>query len=74
MSPAVYKGKVVPLEVSQTALTKMRTSDLIAYEKYLWRWMKKSPPNIVALLNAIHREIEWRSMDKEWDRAQNSQR
>jgi len=61
--PFVYMGRMKALDLDQTPLTKMTLRELIEYENYLWRWMKDSPPNVVAVLNAIYREIEWRAQD-----------
>lgn len=61
--PFVYRGKLASLDMGEAPLTEMTTRELIRYEEYLWAWMKGSPPNVVAVLNAIHREIEWRAQD-----------
>ena len=63
----IYGGRLISPELSvDDPLTKMSLRELIEYENYLWGWMANSPPNIVAVLNAIHREVEWRAQDTEW--------
>ena len=57
--PHVYKGMLV----SDVIISKMTMRQLIDYEAYLWGWMGNSPPNVVTVLNAIHREVEWRAQD-----------
>lgn len=61
--PFVYRGRVVSLETGMTMLTKMTMQELIEYEQFLWAWMTGSPPNVVSVLNAIYREVEWRAQD-----------
>lgn len=50
-------------------VTRMSMPELIAYERLLWRWMDKTggAPDIARQLNMIHREVEWRSQDKEFN-------
>lgn len=65
--PLVYKGRMMSLNLaSEKQLSQMTTPDLIEYEAYLWRWMRYSPPNVVTVLNAIYREMEWRAQDSEF--------
>lgn len=62
--PHVYKGRVIPSELGgELQLSKMTMRQLIEYERFLWGWMKGSPPSIVVVLNAIYREVEWRAQD-----------
>jgi hypothetical protein len=56
-------------------ITKMSISELIDYESSLWVWMDKCKTrgvDIINQLNAIHREVEWRAMDKDWRDAAHS--
>lgn len=70
-------------------ISRMSLRALISYEAVLWTWMRnierrklrgktRAVPmhsdNIVYQLNAIHREVEWRAGQKEWDNAAHSQR
>jgi hypothetical protein len=56
----------------------MSLGELVRYEATLWTWMDKlnrskmRSEGIVVQLNAIHREVEWRAMDKEWSNAAHS--
>ena len=59
--PFVYKGEIASLDLSELLLTRFTTRELIELEAFLWRWMKGSPPNVVKVLNAIYREMEWRA-------------
>ena len=63
--PMVYRKRLIS---TQRPITQMTLRELIDYEAYLWRWMDraKSPVNIALELNTIHREIEWRSQEAEW--------
>jgi hypothetical protein len=61
--PFVYRGRVMSLDTGMTMLTAMTLQELIEYEKFLWGWMNDSPPNVVTVLNAIYREVEWRAQD-----------
>lgn len=49
-------------------LSKMSMADLIAFEAFLWKCMDTKVPNlgVVDYLNAIHREVEWRAQDSEF--------
>ena len=60
--PHLFKGRLV----SDVTISKMTMRQLVAYEAYLWKWMKYSPPNVVIVLNAIYREVEWRAQDAEF--------
>jgi hypothetical protein len=53
----------------QERISKMTMPELVAYESALWRWtdrLKYKSEDFVNQLNAIHREVEWRAMDKDW--------
>jgi len=63
MMPFIYNGRVMSLDNGMATLTQMSMRELISYEEFLWGWMKDSPPNVVAVLNAIYREVEWRAQD-----------
>jgi hypothetical protein len=62
----------------QEHITRMTMAELIRYEATLWQWMnrldksKMHSENIVVQLNAIHREVEWRAGEKEWQDAAHS--
>ena len=63
----IYGGRLISPELSlDDPLTKMSLRQLVEFEAYLWTWMKNSPPSIVQILNAIHREVEWRAQDTDW--------
>ena len=49
-------------------VSRMSMPDLIAMEKFLWKCMdtKIPQPAVVDYLNAIHREVEWRAQDPEF--------
>ena len=64
--PIIYRGTLRKVDFEDRPLTKMTMRELIDYEKCLWRWMATSPPNIVQVLNAIYREVEWRAQDTNW--------
>jgi len=61
--PFMFRGRVMTLDTGMTMITQMTMRELIEYEKFLWGWMGKSPPNVVTALNAIYREVEWRAQD-----------
>jgi hypothetical protein len=64
--PFIWRDKKgEPRFTSIATLTKMSLSELEAYEAFLWECMKKLPnsPRIITVLNAIHREVEWRAQD-----------
>jgi hypothetical protein len=69
-------GGRVRLENAQERITRMSVNELIVYEGALWTWLEKITKSklhsdrIVDQLNAIHREIEWRAMDAEWNDGQ----
>jgi hypothetical protein len=47
----------------------MTVEELVQYEATLWHWvdrLKYKSEDVVNQLNAIHREIEWRALDKDW--------
>ena len=50
-------------------ISKMTTQDLIAFEDFLWKCVdtRISQPAVVDFINAIHREIEWRAQDTEFE-------
>jgi hypothetical protein len=54
-------------------ITKMSMSELVDYERCLWVWMDKTTltpsADIVRHLNMIHREVEWRALEKDWNAA-----
>jgi hypothetical protein len=53
----------------QERIAKMKTAELVAYDAALWCWMDKlkfKSEDVVNQLNAIHREVEWRALDKDW--------
>lgn len=70
--PIMYRGRVT--RFNEQRITKMSTGELILYEAELWDWMDKTKgaATIARQLNMIHREIEWRSMDKDWRNAAHS--
>lgn len=49
-------------------VSKMSMPDLIAMEQFLWQCMNSRAPRpaVVDFLNAIHREVEWRAQDSEF--------
>ena len=61
------KGRPRLIERSDQ-VSKMKTPDLIAMEKFLWTCMdtKIPQPAVVDFLNAIHREVEWRAQDTQF--------
>lgn len=64
--PFIWRNKTGrPRLTSTTHLTKMSFPELEAYELFLWECMEKLPdsPNLVTTLNAIHREVEYRSQE-----------
>jgi hypothetical protein len=71
-------GRTQLTEVTTLGITRMSMSELVEYEALLWAWMEKVTrsklhcDNIVAQLNAIYREIEWRSTQEDWDHAAHS--
>jgi hypothetical protein len=56
------------LVFDELRITKLRMNELIRLERLLWTWMDKTggAANIAKLLNIIHREVEWRAMDRNW--------
>jgi hypothetical protein len=51
----------------QERIAKMTMAELVSYDALLWSWMdrlKYKSEDVVNQLNAIHREVEWRAMDK----------
>jgi hypothetical protein len=53
----------------QERIAKMTMAELVTYDALLWSWvdrLKFQSEDIVNQLNAIHREVEWRAMDKDW--------
>ena len=52
-------------------ISKMSTQDLIAFEKFLWKCVdtRIPQPAVVDFLNAIHREVEWRAQDTQFEQA-----
>jgi hypothetical protein len=53
----------------QERIAKMPMAELVTYDALLWSWMdrlKYKSQDVVNQLNAIHREVEWRAMDKDW--------
>jgi len=67
--PIIVTKKKKPRLLLTDRLTKMDMDELIAYEAFLWECMEKLPnsPNVVTTLNAIHREVEWRAQDTEFN-------
>ena len=61
--PFIYQGNVMSLDDGMSKLAQMSMRQLIEYEEFLWGWMNGSPPNVVTVLNAIYREVEWRAQD-----------
>lgn len=63
--PILFRGRISNLDEK---ITKMTLSELTKYERLLWRWMDKTKgaSSIARQLNMIHREVEWRAMDKDW--------
>lgn len=49
-------------------VSKMSMPDLIAFEAFLWKCMdtKLVQPAVVDYLNTIHREVEWRAQDPQF--------
>ena len=66
------------LQLQEQRIARMPMNQLILYETVLWVWMDKldkskiRSENIVAQLNAIHREVEWRAGEREWQNAAHS--
>lgn len=62
----------------QEPITRMSVSELASYEATLWQWMealdraRMASARVVDQLNAIHREVEWRAGEKEWQDAAHS--
>jgi hypothetical protein len=71
-------GRPQLTEVTRMGITRMSLGELVEYEALLWAWMEKVTrsklhcDNIVAQLNAIYREVEWRATQKDWDNAAHS--
>lgn len=71
-------GRTQLADVTKLGITRMSMTELIEYEKLLWNWMEKVTrskihcDNIIAQLNAIYREIEWRATQRNWDDAAHS--
>jgi hypothetical protein len=71
------RGRAELADVTKIGITRMSMSELIEYESLLWTWMEKVTrsklhcDNIVAQLNAIHREVEWRAQG-DWDNVAHS--
>jgi hypothetical protein len=71
--PIILQKRLTKLQ--EQRITRMTLTELITYEAVLWRWMDKldkskmHSEDIVVQLNAIHREVEWRAMDAEWNHA-----
>ena len=64
-----YSARGYPRVVKRLdQVSKMTMPDLIAMEGYLWKCMdtKIPQPAVVDFLNAIHREVEWRAQDPEF--------
>ena len=65
-------------DVTKLGITRMSLAELTEYEALLWTWMEKVTrsklhcDNIVAQLNAIYREVEWRATQEDWDNAAHS--
>lgn len=62
------KGR--PRLIKRTAqVSKMSMRDLIAFENFLWQCMDTPAPQpaVVDFLNAIHREVEWRAQDPQFE-------
>ena len=63
------------LSTLQERITRMTLNESVRYEATLWQWMNRldrsgiNSENIVSQLNAIHREVEWRAGQSEWDHA-----
>lgn len=64
--PYAFENRYLLSRNELMVVSRMTMKELIAYEKHLWEWMKDSPPDIVAILNTIHREVEWRAQDTEF--------
>ena len=77
----------VRVSANDERLTRMSLDDLVQLEALLWTWMEqlnrrklrgknfieaRHSDNIVYQLNAIHREVEWRAGQKDWDNAAHS--
>jgi hypothetical protein len=61
------QGKAPRVSHLKERITKMTMRELIEYEAALWCWVGKMPmENIAGQLNAIYREVEWRSQDKDF--------
>ena len=65
MTLLLYRGRLVKLPLF---ITRMTTRELIEYELTLWSWMDKTKgsANVARELNAVHREVEWRAQDTDW--------
>jgi hypothetical protein len=70
--PIMYRRRLLRLD--EQRITKLSMGELIEYETVLWQWMDKTggAANIARQLNLIHREVEWRAMDKDWSHAAHS--
>jgi phage pi2 protein 07 len=71
-------GRAQLADVTKIGITRMSLNELIEYEALLWTWMEKITrskihcDDVIAQLNAIHREVEWRATQKDWDDAAHS--
>ena len=54
------------LEPIQRGLTRMSMQELIDFEAVLWKWLD-SCVSARTMLNAVHREVEWRAQDSEFE-------
>lgn len=69
------KGRIQLADVTKLGITRMSLPELVQYEALLWAWMEKVTrsklhcDNVIAQLNAIYREIEWRATQEDWDNA-----
>jgi hypothetical protein len=72
-------GRTQLTDVTTLGIARMSLTELIEYEALLWAWMEKVTrsklhcDNIIAQLNAIYREVEWRATQGDWDDAAHPQ-
>lgn len=64
--PIIYRNRLINLDQH---ITKMSFKELVDYERALWGWMDKTKgaASIARQLNMIHREVEWRAQDTEFN-------
>ena len=62
------RGRPHMIDRTERQISKLPMRDLITLEEFLWKCMdgKAAHHGVVDTLNAIHREVEWRAQDTEF--------